>query len=95
MGRIPDGRFPKEKTSISIDGEILLRFNELTRVSNLSSWVEERMRQEILNLTLMYQCKCGVVASVQVWQLWRKKCRECGQDHNLIDSRKTIKPVME
>lgn len=95
MGRIPDGQFPKERITLSIDGELFRAFKELSRVPNTSAWVEEQIRQEVLNLSLLYQCKCGVIASVQVWHSWQKKCKECGLSHALHDERKAIKPVLK
>lgn len=95
MGRIPDGNMPKLAKTITIDQEIDKKFREICAINNFSSWVEEQMRQEIFRLTLLYECPCGVLAPVQVWQAWGKKCPECHENHSVFDKRTKTTPRFE
>lgn len=70
----------KTTTSITIDPEVLDSFKELCHETNVSGWIERKMKEEIENTQTSFKCAdCSMPACPSsAWRVWKWKCPNCG-----------------
>lgn len=91
MGRPAEEGDRKTAINITVNGELLARLKDECKVENISGWVNERIREAVLNNSVILKCACGCAASPHVWQRWLGICPTCRADHMKLDRRERIK----
>lgn len=91
MARDPDESMRKKNFSLTLNPELVLELQNDCGIQNLSGWVNEQMRQHVLDRKIIFKCTCGCTASIGTWQKWLLICPMCKTDHARLDRRERIK----
>jgi hypothetical protein len=91
MPRVPDEGEPKQRYSVTLNQDLVERLTLECKIDNLSGWLNERVREAVLNNSVVLKCGCGCTASPHLWQRWLLICPTCKADHAKLDRRERIK----
>ena len=91
--RTPEESTKKMTYGITLNPDLVEDLREKCGVDNLSAWVNEQIRMEVMrgDSAIMYACNwngCKCTAAALVWNTrWNKVCKACMHDHKEADSR--------
>jgi len=91
MARGYDEGQEKRTFSLTINPALVEELKTECHIDNLSGWVNERIREHILNNKVVLECVCGYCTNPHNWNRLLGVCPTCKADHIKLDRRKRIK----
>lgn len=87
----PEESSRKIKYSLTLNPDVVEEARRELRIDSLSAWVNNSLRDCVLNQRIIFECSCGCAAGVRQWNDWLLMCPTCKADHAKLDRRKRIK----
>jgi len=95
MARTPDEGEAKRTYGLTLNPSLVEQLQNEQGIGNLSGWVNEQIREAVLNHRVILECNCGAASGPHKWIQWNLVCPTCTWDHKILDRRKRIKILSE